>query len=150
MHTRQLLFLFATCKIELLCRCKIPITHLRTMPPSENHTSNSHVSKLQHIPDLSRARVSDCSWLLPWQQHWPCWEKPWTKAAQSVRRDFLFKSTLPKWLSGIGDFYFHTHQSVHDPLNLISFFLRGWIGLTCWEQCPLFNESWEKDFCSYM
>lgn len=40
----------------------------------------------------------------------------------SQMEETLFKGKIPKWLSGVGDFYFHT-QLVQDPLILISFSL---------------------------
>lgn len=83
------------------------------------------MSGLPRIEAASLAALGQqvCSW----PQLRPYWKQPQSTGALTDARDLSFNGQIPKWLSGIGNFYFHVRQLAYDPLTLISFFSKGLI-----------------------
>lgn len=107
------------------------------MPPSENAPPptaqrRQSYSTSQTRPEPKRS-ATGCSWatgVLLAPALGPALTALGTATEQSstdrLKRPFL-NGEIPKWLSGIGNFYFHIRQLVRDPLTLISFFSKGLI-----------------------
>lgn len=97
------------------------------------HTYFSTYPSSQTCPE-----EAGCSWLPPLPAALTLLARQ-SRAAQPGGRQRLHLEKVPNWFWYT--WFLLTHQLVHDPLTNLS---RGWFRLTCWEQCPLTNESQEQ------